>query len=138
MTFIAQRSNRGRYKTDQARTAPSPILMKLSTLVHLYEKCINPKFFSDLTSRGLAMEVESFGLEAKMLFFKCLQISQFSRYLRFLNGFQHVMTRATTFRKTIFQLDHFFEAAFRPLIFSLEYLKTCVLRFFSFFNILLA
>ena len=57
---------------DQARTAPSPILMKLCTLVHLYEKCLNPKFRFDLTSRGLAMEVESFGLEAKMPFFKCL------------------------------------------------------------------
>ena len=57
---------------DQARKAPFPILMKLSTLVHLYEKCINPKFRFDLASRGLAMEVKSFGLEAKMLFFICL------------------------------------------------------------------
>ena len=59
-------------KNIKCWTALSPILMKLSTLVHLYEKCINPKFFFDLTSRGLAMEVKSFGLEAKMLFFKCL------------------------------------------------------------------
>ena len=44
----------------------------LCTLVHIYGKCINPNFLSNLTSRGLAMEVESFGLEAKVPFFKCL------------------------------------------------------------------
>ena len=61
-----------RPKKIKCWTAPSPILMKLCTLAHLYGKCLNPKFRFDLTSRGLAMEVESFGLEAKMPFFKCL------------------------------------------------------------------
>ena len=60
---------------DQGLTAPSPIFMKLLTLVHLYERGLNLEFFFNLTSRSRAMEVQTCDLEENFSFsnsFKCL------------------------------------------------------------------
>ena len=115
--------------------SPSPILMKLGTIDVLYVSMKWPNFEVAVTSRGLSSSVSIFGLEAIKPNFRRLYLPCFSRYLKNSNALYF-----TTPRTPILFLRPFWSEAVQisilwPLIFDLDYLKTRILRFFSYFCI---
>ena len=115
--------------------SPSPILMKLGTIDVLYVSMKWPNFEVAVTSRGLRSSVSIFGLEAIKPNFRRLYLPCFSRYLKKSNALYF-----TTPRTPILFLRPFWSEAVQisplwPLIFDLDYLKTRILRFLSYFCI---
>ena len=113
--------------------SPSPILMKLGTIDVLYGSMKWPKFEVALTSRGLGSSVSIFGLEASWPNFERLYLPCFSRYLENLNAIFFRIPRTTILLPQPFWSEAVKIPTLRPLIFDLDYLKTRIFRFFSYF-----
>ena len=115
--------------------SPSPILMKLGTIDVLYVSMKWPNFEVAVTSRGLSSSVSIFGLEAIKPNFRRLYLPCFSRYLKNSNALFFTASRTPILIFWLFWSEAVQISTLWPLIFDLDYLKTRILRFFSYFCI---